>query len=88
MLWAMDIYLAMLEIGMKQETPLFLLIFKIFPSFVIFLDFDISKNYLVITELEKVLWYMVEDTIVPSNSQKAPFSHSFFFPFPLSNFHC
>jgi hypothetical protein len=51
----MDIYLAMLEIGMKQETPLFLLIFKIFPSFVIFLDFDISKNYLVITELEKVL---------------------------------
>ncbi len=44
MLWAMDIYFAMLEIGMKQETPWFLLIFKKFPSFVMFLDFDISKN--------------------------------------------
>jgi hypothetical protein len=32
----MDIYFAMLEIGMEQETPWFLLIFLIFPSFVLF----------------------------------------------------
>jgi hypothetical protein len=51
----MDIYFAMLEIGMKQETPWFLLKKNLIPSFVIFLDFDISKNYLVITKLEKVL---------------------------------
>jgi hypothetical protein len=31
-----------------------LLIFKKIPSFVTFLDFDISQNYWVITELEKV----------------------------------
>jgi hypothetical protein len=31
---------------------------------------------------------MIEDSIVASNSQKAPLSHSFFFPFSLSDFHC
>ncbi len=60
MLWAMDIYFAMSEFGMKQETPWFLLIFLIFPSFINFLDFDISKNYLVSLNLKRYYYILLK----------------------------
>ncbi len=56
----MDIYFAMSEFGMKQETPWFLLIFLIFPSFINFLDFDISKNYLVSLNLKRYYYILLK----------------------------
>jgi hypothetical protein len=45
---------------MKQETPWFLLIFLIFPSFINFLDFDISKNYLVSLNLKRYYYILLK----------------------------